>query len=376
MKFPTLLGVAALVAALGTSAMALSLSQAATPAETPPAGYAKDVYVDSRGCVYVRASIGTSVNWVPRLSRDRETVVCGMTPTASVRGAAATPPAPPAPRPPTAMAPAPALAAARPAAMTEPDPVIGSPVSVAGGVGGVSRTLEVNCPADGGVTRVKIGGDTVAVSCPRGMSRTTSYVVTHADGSRSRLVAHPASAGAAGTAFGSGYGLTASAPPYDPVPVPGYVAAPARRIEVPAGYKPAWDDDRLNPNRGPRTPYGDAQMSSVLDTSKVPMPAAEPAPVRIVARTVIGSKGQPDAAASTVAAVTAGARFVQVGAFGQPGNADRAIARLRGLGFTAATARTGSGLTLVMAGPFASPAELTRALQTLRGYYPDAYPRG
>ena len=102
-------------------------------------------------------------------------------------------------------------------------------------------------------------------------------------------------------------------------------------------------------------------------------------------QTVVGSKSQPTAAAAPAAVaapaapapkVTAGARYVQVGAFGQAGNAKNALARIQGLGMGGATARTGSGLTLVMAGPFASTAELQRALQTLRGYYPDAYPRG
>ena len=72
---------------------------------------------------------------------------------------------------------------------------------------------------------------------------------------------------------------------------------------------------------------------------------------------------------------TPGARWVQVGAFGVSSNAKRAIGTLQGLGYTAATSRTRSGLTLVLAGPFASTAELKRALQILRGIYPDAYTR-
>jgi hypothetical protein len=40
---------------------------------------------------------------------------------------------------------------------------------------------------------------------------------------------------------------------------------------VPRGYKLAWEDGRLNPNRGPRTAAGDAQMARLFDTSRVPM---------------------------------------------------------------------------------------------------------
>jgi hypothetical protein len=253
--------------------------------------------------------------------------------------------------------------------------------------------MEVTCPTDGSSARVRIGGDTVAVSCPPGMTRATSYVVTHADGSRSRLVAYPAGTGsrtsgrvviggvtpgAPNTAFGNGYGITTSAGPVDPVPNTAYTAVPsvsARPVQIPAGHRAAWEDDRLNPYRGPRTPDGDAQMGAVLDTSKVPMPAAETTRVR----TVIGSKNQPTAAAPApvhAPKVAPGARYVQVGAFGVSGNATKALANLRSLGFSAATSQTRSGLTLVMAGPFASSAELNRALSTLRGHYPDAYTRG
>ena len=412
MKFPASLGALAIVAAsMGTAATALTLAQAATPAETPPGGYSKDVYVDSRGCVYVRASIGSTVNWVPRLTRDRETVVCGMTPTAAVASTSATPLAPPAPPPPAAVMPvrAPSGSAVhgvlvpQSASYSVPATGQGAGSYVAAGSTAVTRTMEVTCRTDGSSARVRIGGDTIAVSCPRGMTRATSYVVTHADGSRSRLVAYPAPAGtglAAGhmqpggrvviggvppgapnTAFGNGYGITTSAGPVDPVPNAAYTAVPAataRPVQIPTGYRPAWEDDRLNPYRGPRTPYGDAQMGAVLDTTKVPMPAAEATYVRTAtAQTVVGSKSQPAAAAPASAPKLApGARYVQVGAFGVAGNAKNALANLRGLGFSAATARTGSGLTLVMAGPFASTADIKRALTTLRGHYPDAYTRG
>jgi hypothetical protein len=62
-----------------------------------------------------------------------------------------------------------------------------------------------------------------------------------------------------------------------PVVVKRVVARPAPAVStksasgVPRGYKLAWHDGRLNPNRGPRTAEGDAQMARVLDTSMVPM---------------------------------------------------------------------------------------------------------
>ncbi|TDK52626.1 SPOR domain-containing protein, partial [Antarcticimicrobium luteum] len=94
------------------SAQAQSLRNATAPAEFPPASFAGKQYVDSRGCIFIRAGIDGNVTWVPRVGRDRKQV-CGYKPTA-VAGATAGPAAPRGPAPVEITVPA----AAQPAAGT------------------------------------------------------------------------------------------------------------------------------------------------------------------------------------------------------------------------------------------------------------------
>lgn len=75
------LAIAVIAAASGFgAAQAQSISDRQTPAEFPPADFQGKQFVDSRGCVYIRAGVDGATTWVPRVTRDRK-VICGFKPT-------------------------------------------------------------------------------------------------------------------------------------------------------------------------------------------------------------------------------------------------------------------------------------------------------
>lgn len=120
--------VAVIAALVGGMANAQSLREASGPAEFPPASFTANQYVDSRGCVFVRAGIGGNVEWVPRVSRDRQQL-CGFTPS-QVAGATNAAPSLNVPNP--LDTPVAGLAPrVRPAATPEPAPASPAPVVVA-----------------------------------------------------------------------------------------------------------------------------------------------------------------------------------------------------------------------------------------------------
>ncbi len=419
------------------------------PAELPPAGYTGQQYVDSRGCVFLRAGYGGQVTWVPRVSRDRKQL-CGYPASGKrveVAEEAVPAPAPaPAPAPKRVVMAAPEPAPVHKTVKVAPKPVAKAPrverpvtateraatAAVKGTVvsPGGAAGFRLACPADTPVAqRFEIYGGGSKVLCTRG------------DGSLEganfpRLV--EGSVAGYPTGYDAYVAVGAAAAPGPAAPAPAadatYVAtrgggavtvveAPAKvaksakypPVTPPAGYKAAWKDDRLNPQRGKQTVAGVIDQDEIW-TRTVPTELREDwgkpkAPLTIVVRkadgtmvahdgVVVSTKGdgsrvvkitgpgkvvtkstktEPKAAVKTAPAATAAAKakaepaaggrlFVQVGTFGVAANADGTAARLKSAGLPVARGKAkGGALMVVYAGPFGTAGEAKAALSAARG---------
>ncbi|RZV98604.1 MAG: SPOR domain-containing protein [Rhodobacteraceae bacterium] len=145
-------------------------------------------------------------------------------------------------------------------------------------------------------------------------------------------------------------------------------------IRPPKGYRPAWTDGRLNPNRAKGTAAGEAAMDRIW-TREVPR-KLRPGAARQV-RT--SSKSGMAAAAPVLERAAKQVAFVQVGIFGVPGNTKATVSRLKALGVPVevrAIRSKGRALQSVVAGPFATATGAQSALGQIRSAgYRDAFLR-
>lgn len=398
---------AILASALGIgAALAQSAADVGGPRELPPAGFSGQQYVDSRGCVFLRAGLGGTVNWVPRVDRNRK-AMCGYPPTfgggtrpAAVAVAEPVVPAP-APKPVPAAKPAPVRVTA-----AEPPPESYTPAPVRGVTAPVVARPTVRvatapvAPVVPSVTaEPSFSGNRIGCTrsapVPARLKLTnggTVVVCTRGDGTLEGLRApvYPA---------GSRVGASLTPPAGGdrlPVTVGGTVplgqasavgnGRPGARVAdpgvaVPQGYKLAWEDDRLNPLRGVGTAEGQAAQDQVW-TRTVPARLTTDPPQGFFAflqpqprqRVVMSTKAAEAPAQVTVSTksqpATGGRVFVQVGSFGVAANAQGAAARLQAMGLPVARSDGrigGKAVQVVLAGPFGSVAEAQAALGAARG---------
>lgn len=372
--------IAAMAAGAG-AADAQSLRNADEPAEFPPDSYTGRQYVDSRGCVYIRAGFDGAVTWVPRVDRGRN-VVCGFQPT--LTGPRTLPTVADAPA--TTPAPVPRTVMAAPAPTPAPAPVVTAPPPVAT----ANTTIQI----------VPRAGTSATTSVCPGVSGVSAAYMQPTNGFPVRC----------GPQAESPYGRA-----------PG--SSSLEELTPPPGYRAVdFGDDRLNPNRGVQTLDGWTQMSLVwtqtvprrlIDvstgqdvTAKYPtlqypfttlqqqrVAAETGEPVKLVlpngdvARAVVVSGPAPAVTETRIStksaepesAAPASSPFVQAGRYTDDAAARAAVLRLQQAGLPVKIGKgtsNGKPFQIVVAGPYATEAALQAGLRAVRALgFTDARPR-
>lgn len=273
-------------------AEAQNLRNASAPAETPPAAFKGKQYVDSRGCVFIRAGHSGRVTWVPRVTRDRKQI-CNARPSVAPKVASATP-------------------------RTKGKVVRGKPPKNAQVI---SRTVKVVKPKAAPKPTATRVVRKAAAAAPKAKTQTRTRVVRQQPKAQQRVVRRQAAAAqqpqrqvqrqpkaAARCAGASDFsaqfinkgarcgpqtgaarsvvseelspqsrntsGAQRNSPRTGPKGVNRKIAQ--ARMPAPKGYKRAWKDDRLNPLRGVGTTSGKGQMNLVWSKT-VPRYLIDPA---------------------------------------------------------------------------------------------------
>lgn len=380
------------------------------------------MYVDSQGCVFLRAGVGGQVTWVPRVNSQRR-VLCGYPPTLAARAPVAAAPVQvaEAPAPVVRRAPVQQRATGAPmqtvASLTTPPTIRAAGQAPMVAANTYTAAPVIQAAAAQPVQRVAAPAPQALASVPGpgqiGCFRSAPVPKVYATSNGGRVVLCTRGDGTLEGArapiyavVAQGVGNRVGAGIYEPVqgqqvaarvtaPAGGSyaAAAPVRRVAalppLPRGYKPAWTDDRLNPNRGIGTAEGQAQQDQIwtrevparlvagqptkrvwwaASSQSAPQAAALAQPVRLRASTMTEPAARVAAPAAAPAA--GGSFYVQVGTFAQPANADGARARLRGAGLRVGTAKIskgGTAMQIVLAGPFGDRGAAQAALSAARG---------
>lgn len=375
---------------LGPSAVqAQAFLSTEVPAEFPPASFRAAQYVDSRGCVYVRAGASGVVNWVPRINRQRQHI-CNAQPSLAAAAPAPAPARveiqPPQPmRPRMQPASAPITRVIAPAPATAPataqrvgyamgGAAIKSPRAVAPFVQPAAPQRRVVVPA----APAPMAPAAAVVAQSGGCQWASAISAQYMQGSGVRCgpqAQNPVGAAprAARMVVVAG-GKDAAIGPNTRV-VPAHVATSQAQaadvMALPKGYRWEWEDDRLNPYRAQQTPAGMAAMAQVWD-SRVP---ARPVRPNLSSRAEAQLDQLPGKDRAIILTARQAPRFVQLGSYANEAQARTDARRVAGkvAGLHMGTHYSASGSRRVLlAGPYDNPTELGRTLNRMRSMGFDA----
>jgi len=466
MKVTRVLAIAVIAASVGVGfVQAQSMGSNAVPAEFPPSSFDGRQYVDSNGCVFVRAGVDGNVSWIPRMTRSRE-MLCGFQPTLA-KAKPATAPAQTAARKVTTSRPAQTARTAPSRAQPKRQPVqvtasarkqpivtkpprivrVAKPQKIAPASVKTVKPVKIVKP----VRTTRSAPTPRAVSsCQGGTAISTRYM-----GSGDVRCGPQAAPHVTYVQGGGGSGVTTrparviQAAPMGPIVSANSYAAPrsysqavpgshtrvrqsarqpvrvvprhvyerqqnAKGTYIPDGFKPVWEDDRLNPQRAHQTLQGKAKMEVVWSQTvprylinrvtgrditykypglRYPYTSFEqqraagvtistrgqvtPEPMRVTRSTGSAIRNADEQQAPRAVVSTrskapekaASHRYIQIGVFADRNHAQGAAQKIAARGLPARLAkmtRGGTSYTVMTTGPFRTQSDLQTALNRVR----------